>query len=188
MNIVLRSLVRIAAAPLTSVDRPRKADAVVVLGAPLLADGSLTPQAEERVQAGVDVYRRGLAPIICLAGGHGPAAIAGSAAESEGMARWVRRMGVPEEAIVVDRASTCTNTNAVRTAELLLPAGRRRVWLVTQRFHTRRAKLYFRRAGFEPLGWPIEGGVEARMPGRALRWVAREYAAWALAGWRALRG
>jgi len=184
----LRAAVRAAAAPLTSLDPPGPADAVVVLGAPLAADGSLTPQAEERVEAGVAIFRRGLAPVICLAGGHGPAALASSAAEAEGMARWVRAMGVPEAAIRVDRASICTHTNALRAAEILLPERRRRVWLVTQPFHTRRAKHYFRRAGFEPLAWRIEGGVQERDPRRALPWIAREYAAWALAIWRAASG
>jgi uncharacterized SAM-binding protein YcdF (DUF218 family) len=184
LHALLRAAVRLTAAPLTSLDPPAPADAVVVLGAPLAADGSLSPQAEERVTAGVAIFRRGLAPVLCLAGGHGPAALAGSDAEAEGMARWVRALGVPEAAIRVDRASTCTHTNALRAAEILLPEGRRRVWLVTQPFHTRRAKHYFRRAGFEPLGWRIEGGVQDRDPVRALNWIAREYAAWALALWR----
>jgi uncharacterized SAM-binding protein YcdF (DUF218 family) len=188
LHALLRAAVRLTAAPLTSLDPPGPADAVVVLGAPLATDGSLTPQAAERVDAGVAVLRRGLAPVICLVGGHGPAALAGSDAEAEGMARWVRAAGVPEVAIRVDRTSVCTHTNALRAADILLPEGRRRVWLVTQPFHTRRAKHYFRRAGFEPLGWRIEGGVQEREPARALRWIAREYAAWALALWRAASG
>jgi uncharacterized SAM-binding protein YcdF (DUF218 family) len=156
----------------------------VILGAPLRADGTLSPQAEERVRAGVALWQSGLAPVLCLVGGHGPAALAGSDAEADGMARWVRALGVPESALRVDRRSTSTYENALRAAELLLPEGRRRVWLVTQPFHTRRARWYFRRAGFEPLGWRIEGSLEERDPSRALRWIAREYAAWGLALWR----
>jgi uncharacterized SAM-binding protein YcdF (DUF218 family) len=168
-------------APLVSVSAPGPADAIVVLGAPLRADGSLTPQAEERVRAGIALYQRGLAPVVCLVGGHGPAAITGTDAEAEGMARWVRAAGVPESAIRVDRASVCTQTNAQRAAELLLPEGRRRVWLVTQPFHTRRALHYFRRAGFEAMAWHIADSLEYREPRRALKWIAREYAAWGLA-------
>ena len=185
---LLRGLARLAAAPLTSLSPPGPADAAVVLGAPLRADGTLSPQAEERVRAGVSLWQRGLAPVVCVVGGHGPAALAGTAAEAEGMARRVRALGVPESAIRVDRRSTTTETNALRAAELLLPEGRRRVWLVTQPFHTRRARWYFRRAGFEPLGWPIEGGIQEREPRRALRWIAREYGAWVLALGRGLSG
>jgi uncharacterized SAM-binding protein YcdF (DUF218 family) len=181
MRALLRALARVAGAPLASVSPPGTADAIVVLGAPLRADGSLSPQAEERVAVAIDLWRRGLAPVICLVGGHGPAAIAGTAAEAEGMARWVRQRGVPESAIRVDRQSRSTLENAQRAAEILLPEGRRRVWLVTQPFHTRRARWYFRRAGFEALAWHVEDSIEYREPGRAIRWIAREYAAWALA-------
>lgn len=185
---LLGALARAASWPLTSFDPEGPADAIVVLGAPLRADGTLSPQAEERVNEGVRAYRRGLAPLICLTGGHGPASLDGNPAEAEGMARWVRRMGVPEEAIVVDRASRTTHENARCSAKLLLPRGARRVWLVTQRFHTRRAKYYFRRAGFAPLGLEIVGGFEARDPGKTLRWAVREYAAWGLALARSLKG
>ena len=183
----LRALTRLAGAPLASFSPPAVADAVVVLGAPLRADGSLSPQAEERVRAGVALWRQGFAPVICLVGGHGPAAIAGSPAEAEGMARWVRALGVPESALRIDRQSTSTASNARRAGELLFPEGRRRVWLVTQPFHTRRARRYFRRAGFDPLGWRIAESIEYRDPAQALRWIAREYAAWGLALWRGIR-
>lgn len=182
----LAALTRLAGAPLRSLSPPAPADAIVVLGAPLLADGSLSPLADERVRAGVALFQLGLAPVVCVVGGHGPTALRGSPAEAEGMARHVRALGVPESALRVDRASTSTQTNALRAAEILLPEGRRRVWLVTQPFHTRRACWYFRRAGFEPMGWHIEGGLEDRRPRLALRWIAREYGAWALALWRGL--
>jgi len=186
MSALLGAAVRLLGAPLRSRSPPTTADAVVVLGAPLRGDGTLSPQAEERVRAGVALWQSGLAPVICLVGGHGPAAIAGTPAEAEGMARRVRALGVPESALRIDRRSTSTRTNALRAAEILLPEGRRRVWLVTQPFHTRRALHYFRLAGFEPLGWPIREGLEDREPARSLRWIAREYAAWGLALWRGL--
>lgn len=157
------------------------ADAIVILGAPIRADGSLSPMAEERVRVGVDLHRAGLAQVVCVVGGHCPPGHENTPAEVEGMARLVRALGVPEAAIRVDRRSTSTVTNAARAAEILLPEGRRRVWLVTQPFHLRRARFHFRRAGFEPLGWHIEASVQYREPEHALRWIVREYAAWALA-------
>ncbi len=168
--------------PLASVDDARKtADAIVILGAPMYSNGTLSPQAEERVRVGVDLHRAGLAPVICVVGGHCPRPHDDTLAEAEGMARLVRALGVPDSAIRVDRLSDSTVTNAARAAAILLPEGRRRVWLVTQPFHLRRARFHFRRAGFEPLGWHIASSIQYRRPDLALRWIAREYAAWALA-------
>ena len=168
--------------PLAAVDDAReKADAIVILGAPIRADGALSPQADERVRVGVELYRAGLAEVIAIVGGHCPPGHEHPPAEAEGMARLVRALGVPESAIRVDRLSTSTVTNAARAAAILLPEGRRRVWLVTQPFHLRRARFHFRRAGFEPLCWHIDGSIQYRRPDLALRWIGREYAAWALA-------
>lgn len=184
-------LARLLAAPLDprrSAAAPAPADAIVILGATIRPDGTLPPAAEERVRIGVELYRRGLAPVICITGGHVPSRFSHTAAESEGMARWVRAAGVPESAIRVDRASTSTRENAACAANILLPEGRRRVWLVTQPFHLRRALYYFRRAGFEPLGHLIERGVQERRPDLSLYWIVREYGSWALVAARAALG
>lgn len=166
---------------------PEVADAIVILGAPLNGDGSLPPLAEERVRVAVDLYRRGLAPVVCVTGGHCPPGHADSTAEAEGAARWVRAAGVPESALRVDRVSASTRDNALQAAALLLPEGRRRVWLVTQPFHLRRALYYFRRAGFDPLGHLIEDSVQGRHERMSLRWITREYGAWGLALARRVR-
>lgn len=165
---------------------PGPADAIVILGAPLGPGDVLPPLAEERVRAGVELYRRGLAPVICMTGGHCPHGHEHTLTEAEGMARWVRAAGVPESALRVDRKSASTAENAAAAAEILFPEGRRRVWLVTQPFHLRRALFYFQRAGFEPLGYFIENSVETRHGRRSLRWIVREYGAWGLALTRAI--
>lgn len=179
---VTRLAARALGWPLASVDDARAtADAIVILGAPMYSNGTLSPQAEERVRVGVDLFRAGLAEVICVVGGHCPEPHDDSLAEAEGMARLVRALGVPESAIRVDRLSDSTVTNAARAAAILLPEGRSRVWLVTQPFHLRRARFHFRRAGFEALGWHIASSIQYRRPDLALRWIGREYAAWALA-------
>ena len=180
LGVVSRALGR-PLSSVSSVSTSGSADAIVILGAPIRADGSLSPMAEERVRVAVDLYRAGLAPVLCVVGGHCPPGYEDTPGEAEGMARLVRALGVPEGAIRVDRLSTSTVTNAARAAAILLPEGRRRVWLVTQPFHLRRARFHFRRAGFDPLGWHIEASLQYACPDLALRWIAREYAAWALA-------
>ena len=153
------------------------ADAAVVLGCRLERDGSLSPVGEERITAGVDVWRRGLAPVLALTGGAdllAPRTIA----EAEALARRARSLGVPDSALRIEPASRNTADNARLTAKILLPEGRKRVWVVTQPFHLRRALFWFRRAGFDPLGWHIADSLQYRYPPTGARWVVREYISW----------
>jgi uncharacterized SAM-binding protein YcdF (DUF218 family) len=156
------------------------ADAIVLLGAPLNPDGTLPAITAERARAALTLWREGRAPVICAVGGHCPPGHDDTAIEREGVSRWLRTEGVPESALRVDRLSRSTRGNAERAAQLLLPEGRRRVWLVTQRFHMRRALLLFRRAGFDPIPLRIEAGLLDDEPRWALRRVLREYGSWAL--------
>ncbi len=171
---------------------PGPADAAVVLGAAIGPRGEPSLQGEERARVGAELYFRGLAPVVCAVGGHCPPGHRHGRAEAEGMGRWLLDLGVPPAALRVDRLSYDTASNAARAAALLLPEGRRRVWLVTQPFHLRRARLWFRRAGLEPLPWFVEDSVQFRRPDAALGWMVRECASWALVpprlAWRALAG
>jgi uncharacterized SAM-binding protein YcdF (DUF218 family) len=54
------------------------------------------------------------------------------------------------------------------------------VWIVTQPFHGRRAALLFRRANLDPRVHHIADSVQYRDRRRAVRWLVREYASWAL--------
>ncbi len=167
---VLGALVDLAALPLLRRDPVEQADAIAVFGAPLAPGGGLTDVLEERVRAGVDLYRRGLAPVVCISGGGPPGRI-----EAEPMVALALELGVPEGALRVDRTARSTRDNARRIAELLFPGAT--VWVVTQPFHTRRAARALARAGLRPLAWHIAGSLQYRHPERALRWIAREYAA-----------
>ena len=161
------------------------ADAIVLLGAPLNPDGTLPAGTAERARAALALWRQGEAPVICAVGGHCPPGNEDTAIEREGVSRWLRAEGVPASALRVDRASRSTRGNAEHAARLLLPEGRRRVWLVTQRFHMRRGLLLFRRAGFDPIPFRIEAGILDDDPRWALRHVLREYGSWTLLALRA---
>ncbi|HUS68394.1 MAG TPA: YdcF family protein [Kofleriaceae bacterium] len=177
-----RWAVRALGAPLSVRDPEQPADAIVVVGAPLAPGGGLSSVGEERVRAGVDLWRRGLAPLLCFSGGG--AGRLGATREADVMAARARELGVPEPALRVERDSLSTADNARRTAALLAGDGCRRVWLVTQPFHTRRARLWFRRVGFEALAWYDDDSVQFRRPRSGLAWVAREYGAWVrMAAW-----
>jgi len=171
---MLADLARWLGAPLACADTSGPADAIVILGAPLAPDGALSEILRERVDAGFALWRAGAAPLLCVTGGPSQ-----GRTEAEVMAEALLDRGVPAEALRVEPVARTTAENAHRVATLLGADGARRVWIVTQPFHLRRARYLFRRAGLDALGWRIHRGLQDQDPGRALRWIAREYAAWA---------
>ena len=150
-------------------------DAIVVLGASLGPGDALTPVLAERVAAAAALWHAGGAPRVFATGG-----VTGRAARAEAdvMADALAQLGVPE--LIRERASQTTRENARLTAPLLAACGVRSLWVVTQPFHARRAVRLFRAAGFDARAWPITDGLQARARPRAVRWLVREYAAWAL--------
>lgn len=176
---MFEQVIRALEAPLVVRDPFRPLDAIVVLGAPLGPDGRATPPLAERAHAAAALFHAGGAPLVVASGGitHGA-----PRAEADAIADELRDHGVPGDRISIERASLTTAENARRTAALLAREGRSdplRVWIVTQPFHGRRAKRLFRGAGFVAHVWHIESSLEYRDRRRALRWVVREYAAWA---------
>jgi len=161
-------------APLVVREQLRAHDAIVVLGAPLGPGDTLSPALAERAEATVALWRAGGGAVVVATGGVTRGA---ARAEADVLAEAVRAGGVPE--VLVERESRTTADNARLTAALLAARGARTVWLVTQPFHGRRAAHLFRVAGLEPHVWHIEDSLQYRDRRRAVRWLVREYAAWA---------
>jgi uncharacterized SAM-binding protein YcdF (DUF218 family) len=145
-----------------------------VLGAPL-ARGRLTPLLEERIAAAAALWRAGAGRVVVATGG---VTEGGPPAEADALAEGLRAAGIPD--VLVERDAQTTDENARFTARLLAPLGARSCWIVTQPFHGRRAALLFRRAGLQPRVWHIADSVEYRDRRRAIHWLTREYASWAL--------
>jgi uncharacterized SAM-binding protein YcdF (DUF218 family) len=149
-------------------------DAIVVLGAPLGPGDTPTPIIAERVAAAAALWRAGGGRLVVATGG-----VTGGASrpEAEVIAAGLRELGVPE--VVTECASRTTRDNARLTRPLLDARGVRSLWIVTQPFHGRRGARLFRRAGFDAHVWHIADSLEYRDRRRAVRWLVREYAAWA---------
>jgi uncharacterized SAM-binding protein YcdF (DUF218 family) len=162
---VIARAARALGAPLAIRDPFARADAIVVLGAPLYPGGGLTDVVAERVRAAAALYAAGGAPIVCATG----------LDEAGPMVAALAALGVPTAALRAEERARSTAENAAFTAALLAPA--RTVWLVTQPFHARRARWHFRRAGLDARVWHIADSIQYARPGRALRWIAREYGA-----------
>jgi uncharacterized SAM-binding protein YcdF (DUF218 family) len=178
---MIELVARVLERPLTVDDAFEPADAIVVLGAWLAPGGRLTRVLEERVAAAAELWRAGAGKYVVATGGvtHGA-----PRPEADALAEGLVAAGIPD--VLVEREAQTTEENARFTARLLEPLGARRVWLVTQPFHGRRAALLFRRAGLEPRVHHIADSVQYRDRRRAVRWLVREYASWALLAARSI--
>lgn len=158
---------------------PRPADAVVVLGSYMGTDGMLSAASLQRAVQGIDLYRRGLAPLLVMLGTR-----QGALAEAEVRARLARDFGVPEAALLTEAGGQTTRDEARRVRALLEPRGARHLLLVTSGEHMPRARELFEQEGFavtpSPVGpvRPERVRPEDRL-GQARRWaqemVARLY-------------
>ncbi|MGJ7903182.1 YdcF family protein [Lysobacter sp. 1R34A] len=172
-------------------------DAIVVLGGGIgsvawfeRGDADDPRLAGNRVALGARAWHSGRAPAILLSGG--PTARTRGVSEARDMATAMRRLGVPDRALVLDERSRSTGDNARRSAQLARSHGWRRIALVTSSLHMSRARALFERQGlqvlplpsaekdFEPV--PKSGAASPWWPSRrALRRsgeAIKEYAGW----------
>jgi uncharacterized SAM-binding protein YcdF (DUF218 family) len=114
------------------------AEAIVVLGSSINRDGTLGSASLRRALAGIGLYREGLAPRLVFLGMMG---------EAEARARLAIDSGVPQQAILTEGVEPTTRAEAYRIGVLGRQLGVRRVLLVTDVLHMRRARALFEREG-----------------------------------------
>ena len=98
-------------------DRAQKADAILIFGTGVKADGSASLTLRARTRHAYDLWKRGLAPLIVCTGGRGTYPPAESVAQQKLLVGW----GVPATAIRKEEQSTSTWENVRYGAPLLPP-------------------------------------------------------------------
>ena len=141
-------------APVVQPARLRKADAIVILSggarkyAPEMGGQTVNRLTLERIRYGARLARQSGLPVLVSGG-----APSGSRPEAELM-----KIALEEDFRVpvkwVESRSLDTRENALMSADILLPAGTRRIVLVTHAAHMRRAVAAFEGAGFEVIPAP----------------------------------
>lgn len=131
------------------------AQAIVVLGAGAWQYGldyrGPTPQDHSLVRAryGAWLQRQTGLPVLIAGGGD-------RGAEGPAMRAVLVEMGVPADDVWMEVTSKTTWENGTHAAELLAPKGIKKILLVTQSWHMRRAAWVFRKAGFEVVAAPCD--------------------------------
>jgi uncharacterized SAM-binding protein YcdF (DUF218 family) len=145
--LVHSSLADRIAVPLLRPDTRGPAEVIVVLGAAV--DPFCVPNlpAIRRTVLAVRLLRDGRAPTLLFSGGKTEEGSTCPVAQV--MADFAHEMGVPVDRMLVETESSNTWENAQNCSRLLRQRGYRRILLVTDAIHMRRAELCFKRLGFE---------------------------------------
>lgn len=122
-------------------------DAIIVLGAQVYADGSLSPQLALRMEAALTAYRAKPRLIVAC----GAKGAKEPAPEGEAMRDWLIENGVPGEDILAETQSFNTAQN-LKNARAMLPETVRSVTIVTSDYHLPRAMRIARDLGYEAEG------------------------------------
>lgn len=138
--------------PPIAIQEVPQAEAIVVLGGGVspAGYGDLYPNLEsgsDRVWQAARLYHASKAPLVLLTGGSDPSHSAAS--EAEAMGQFMRDLGVPGQALVLEGRSRNTSQNAEYSAEILAGHGINRILLVTSAYHMPRAKGLFEAQGLE---------------------------------------
>jgi len=149
------------ARPLLVAEDIRPQPFIVVLCGGCRFNGRLSESTCARVEHGVRLFDRGLAPRLILSGGrwapHRPAC-------APRMQALALALGVPPDAIVVEGQSTSTAENAREVAHLLRAEAAPSILLVTSPLHMRRAKRCFEKRGVRVFCAPTpDSGVHSSL-------------------------
>lgn len=161
------------------------ADAIVVLGAAVDPNGTLSCESLARTVRAVTLYRTGRAPVIVFSGPgdeDGPS-------EARVRADLAGTLGVPSEAIRTEASALTTREEAVRIGGMLHAENVRRILLVTDSQHMRRASALFSRGGFRvfPVTADAPSGA-GTSPGARLRLLRDLLGEWMALGYYRVAG
>jgi uncharacterized SAM-binding protein YcdF (DUF218 family) len=151
-------------------DTRRPADAIVVLGAAQYS-GKPSPVLQARLDHALELWRARLAPRLVLTGGVGTR---DTVSEAEVGRRYLVARGVPDSAILLERAGRTSGQSIRAAAALLELHGLTSVILVSDPFHTLRLRILAARHGLSAVSSPTRTSPIARNAGRYWRYVLGE--------------
>ena len=151
-------------------DEARPASAIVVLGAAQYV-GRPSPVLRARLDHAIELWKRGLAPLLIVTGGRGDGDTTSEAAVSR---RYAMRRGVPDSAIVLESKGRTTRESLQGVVAIMHGHAKQDVILVSDPFHMLRLSIVARRLGLEPLTSPTRTSPIAQSRDQNWRYVLNE--------------
>lgn len=151
-------------------DYAAPADAIVVLGAAQY-DGRPSPVLRARLDHAIELYNRGVAPVLIMTGGVGAGDTVSEAVVAR---RYAVRAGVPPNAVMTERTGVRTIESMQAVAHLMRSHGLRSAVLVSDPFHALRLRLLARRVGIRATTSPTRTSPISADRGEEWRHILRE--------------
>jgi uncharacterized SAM-binding protein YcdF (DUF218 family) len=143
--IVYRSIVR-----QSEKDESRPADVIVVFGAAEY-DGRPSPVYKARLDHAVELYHRGLAPMVITTGGGGADP---QFTEGEVGREYLKAHGIPDDVLIAETQSRDTAESARRVSTIMRANGMHACLAVSDGYHIFRIKHMLGREGMTVYGAP----------------------------------
>ncbi len=135
-------------------DAARPAGAIVVLGAAQYS-GKPSPVLQARLDHAVDLYERGLAPLVAVTGGRRPG---DRATEASAAAGYLIGAGVPESSLRLESSGENSWQSLAATSRFLMAEGVEEVILVSSPYHALRTEHIAREVGLHGHASPARSG------------------------------
>lgn len=126
-------------------DQAPQVQAIIILGASIKSNGQPSDALRDRLDTGIDLFKRGKAPLILLTGDGGR----NRADEITAMKNHVLNAGVPENAIFTDGQGYRTYESCARANRTFNIS---QAVIVTQKFHLPRALYLCHQLGIDSVG------------------------------------
>ena len=156
----------------------RNGDVIVVLGSGIHAHGLLSERSMSHTLHGIDLWRRGLAPLLLFSGPR----YANGPSEAKARELLARQLGLPTERVLLDSGGRTTRGEAQSIRTALERRRAHRILLITDARHLRRAGIAFQHAGFEVVPAPAPDYLASASSPQARLQLTRRIAEEMLAG------
>jgi uncharacterized SAM-binding protein YcdF (DUF218 family) len=148
-------------------------DAIIVLGAAVLAGGRPSAPMSRRVRHAVDLFYQRRADCLILTGGVGK----NPPAEAEVMGSMAILLGVPESCLILETRSRSTFESAKNCAALMHRIGWSKAIVVSDAYHLLRARMIFYFKGVHVIGSAAPGGARNTAQWKWVYYYLREVVA-----------
>lgn len=140
-------------------------DCIIVLGCLVRSDGNPSHMLNDRLETGMELYEKGVAPKLLMSGDHGNKEYN----EVGAMKNWAVDHGAAPEDVFMDHAGFSTYESIYRAKEIF---GVKKAVIVSQNYHLYRAVYIARALGIDAYGVAAEDTVYSGQTYRDIREAA----------------